>query len=351
MKIIIVILFFFSTFFACSRLETQHGLRKSRTAIILNPLQAKHFLTGHPENPIRIEAILTQIKKEKLWEKLNILEARAATFQELKLAHDEFYIKKMQNLSETLDLPYFYSEKWSPYKSSVSYEAAASAAGALIELTEAVAQNKYKNGFAIIRPPGHHALKNKGMGFCIFNNLAISSLNLIQKKLATKILIVDIDAHHGNGIEEIVKGNENIQYISFHQGQIFPYSGNENFLNIHNVPLPFLFSEKKYKHLFEYSMEKIFVNFKPEIILVSAGYDAHWRDYMSNLGLSLKTYSWIAKTLKNYANQYSNDKIVFSLEGGYDLEALSMGVSNTLKILMEISGEDDSIGPAPEGFN
>lgn len=185
------------------------------------------------------------------------------------------------------------------------------------------------------------------MGFCIFNNISIAALNLLQKKLAAKILIVDIDAHHGNGIEEILKNRTDVHYISFHQEWMFPYTGKNNLANVTNFNLKFLFPEDQYRTLFETEIKSAAETFKPDFIIVSSGYDSHWRDYMSNLGHSLKTYSWASQKLVELADKYTGGKIVFSLEGGYDLEALSFGVANSVKALLKRDDFLDPIGNAP----
>lgn len=327
--------------FSCTQGE------KSRTAVAWNPGAMKHTLDGQPETARRIEVIVQELKTQKLWDSVSIIEARPATDTELSLAHQKSYIDYVKNWTGNEKETYLYHDKWSPYNSKYAFQSAATAAGGLIELTEAVANKKFQNGFAIIRPPGHHALPGKGMGYCIFNNISIAALNLLNKKLAQKILIVDMDAHHGNGIEEILKNRTDVMYLSFHQEWMFPYTGKDNLSNVKNYGLHFMYPEEKYRALFEVEVNKAISEFKPDYIIVSAGYDAHWRDYMSNLKLDLSTQAWISQKLVALADQYTEGKIVFSLEGGYDLEALSNGVANTIKALMKRSDFVDPVGKAP----
>lgn len=321
--------------------------KNPETAVIWNPIAEKHNLEGHPESAIRLKYTMKKLQDQNLLKSVTLLEARSATEKELLLAHSKHYIEYVKNWSKTQSSPYLSPKKWAPYNTPKAYEAASTAAGGLIQLTEAVAQKKYQNGFALIRPPGHHALKDRGMGYCIFNNISIATLNLLNKKLAKKILIVDIDAHHGNGIEDILKNRSDVLYLSFHQQLMFPYTGDKNTANSKNFPLKFLTLEEDYKNLFKKNVTDAFKSFSPDFVIVSAGYDAHWRDYMSNLGLSSMGHAWLAQELINEAKSYAEGRIVFSLEGGYDLEALANGVSNTIKALTGQSNFIDTIGPMP----
>lgn len=319
----------------------------STTGLVISSKSQKHTLEGHPENHLRIKSIETEISKQNLFKDLTIVPTKDATEQDLELAHSKKYIKQVIDQSKK-NQTYTNEKKWEPYHTKYAFEAATEAAGSLIELTELVARGSLKNGFAAIRPPGHHALAEKGMGYCVFNNIAISAKSLLKNGLAKKILIVDIDAHHGNGIEEIFKNSEEVVYLSLHQKLMFPYTGDTNYKNISNLQLNFQEPEANHINLLKKNLSQILQKFTPDFIIVSAGYDAHWRDYMSNLGLSLKGLAEISQYLVEIANQYSNGKIVFSLEGGYDLEVLSYGVTNTLKALLSRNDFADPIGPVPQ---
>ncbi len=319
----------------------------SKTAIVYNPISLNHNRPGEPESALRLKSIIDELKNQNTWNQVYRMTARPATEDELRLVHEPDYIESVKKLSQKNSPKFLNSDKWAPYNGEYSYQSAITAVGGLIDLSEAVARGEFENGFAIVRPPGHHALKNKGMGFCIFNNIAIASKNLINKKLAQRILIFDIDAHHGNGIEEAFNGSSEVVYISLHQNLIFPYTGDVSSENIKNIKLNFLETEENYKKYFEVALNKAIEKFKPDFIFVSAGYDAHWRDYMSNLGLTSTGHFWLSEKLVESAAIHSNKKIVFSLEGGYDLEALSQGVSNSLKALLHRKDFSDTIGKAP----
>jgi len=343
LKILIVFILISTAFYFFSASNTKHS-----TAIIWNPISQQHTMEGQPENANRVRYIIEELKHQKLWNKVAVLQAREATDAELSLAHSKTYINRVKQWAEEQKDKYLTAEKWSPYNGPHSAISASTAAGGLIQLTEAVAKNEYKNGFAIIRPPGHHATSEKGMGYCIYNNISIASLNLLNKKLASRILIVDMDAHHGNGIEEILKGRSDVMYMSFHQQWMFPYTGEKSFENIQNYNLKFLMPENFHLDLFNIEVTRVAQNFKPDFILVSAGYDSHWRDFMSNLGLSTNAHALMSQKLIALADEYSAGKIVFSLEGGYDLEALANGVSNSIKALLKRDDFIDTIGKAPQ---
>jgi len=321
--------------------------KTKETAIVFNSTSDQHTLLGHPENALRLEAILNQLKVEKLWDQVSRLEAREATFLELSLFHTEAYLRRIERSSADPKIPYLENEKWAPYNSRQAAASAKTAVGSLIDLTRLVARGVHRNGFAIIRPPGHHAKVDKGMGFCIFNSIAIATKNLLQDKLVNRVLIFDMDAHHGNGIAEAFQDSQDVAYVSFYQSGIFPYSDNRSFNRILNVPLAFQEREENYFRKFEERVPALFKEFRPEFVIVSAGYDAHWRDSMSNLGLSLQGYAQLSKRLVELAEEYSGGRIVFSLEGGYDLEVLSIGAANTLKALLKRDDFRDPVGPFP----
>ncbi|NUN04301.1 MAG: histone deacetylase [Bdellovibrio sp.] len=312
------------------------------TAIVVNLESRNHDSLGHPESSLRIRAIVDELKKQNLWNSVERINGRKATNTELKLFHDFEYIQRVEAWSKKSSE--LRISKWSPYFKEASYLAASTAVGSLIELTEKVALGKYKNGFAIVRPPGHHATREKAIGFCIFNNVAIAAKNLIHKGLAQRVLIVDIDAHFGNGTADAALEESNIFYISLHQ-KYLKFKSMKDSGNSIGIDLNFQSNEKDYlKHLNSALEAMGQSNFHPDFVLVSAGYDAHWRDYMSVLNLSNEGYTEISKTLIQFASEKTQGKIVFSLEGGYDLQALGLGVSNTIKALLGRSDFIDNMG-------
>lgn len=314
----------------------------SRTAVVINRTSLNYSRIGHIESAFRLKSILDYLDQKGLLRYLNILPERTASKEELRLAHDTEYIEKI--FSWPSDKAFYSNDKWSPYSNKSSLASALTAAGSLIVLSEAVSKGEFENGFAIIRPPGHHATQNKAMGFCIFNNIAIAAKNLIIKNLAKKILIVDIDAHFGNGIADIFTHDTQVYYLSLNQKWIFPYSPGSSTDRIKDIKVDFLYPEEKHVQKFKEAVDNAIHEFSPDFIFVSAGFDSHWRDPMSNLSLSLTAYAEMSRFLVQSAKKVAQGKIVFSLEGGYDLDVLPIAVGNSLKILMGREDIEDPIG-------
>jgi acetoin utilization deacetylase AcuC-like enzyme len=340
-----VILLMMSVFFSCSRTPIQ-AESESRTGLVWNEIAMSHTQVGHPESALRVRAIVDELKKKDLWSKLRKVPARAAMDDELLLVHSEDYIEKVKKWSASSET-YLDREKWSPYRSPYVLESARTAAGGLIDLVNAVAEGKVKNGFALVRPPGHHALRSHGMGFCIFNNVAIAAKSVRKNHSFKRIAIVDIDAHHGNGTQSIFENDPDTLYVSFHQAGFFPYTGNESKGSAINLPMGFQSHDRAYQKRFESVVAPALMGFQPDLILVSAGYDGHWMDYMSNLGLTLDGYAWLSQQLIQLAEKTSHGRIVFTLEGGYELDAVAGGVANTIRALLGHNDFQDPIGPPP----
>ncbi len=226
-----------------------------------------------------------------------------------------------------------------------------SAVGSSIDLTKAVIKGELKNGFALLRPPGHHAISTKSMGFCLFGNIAIAAKVAITETGISKVAIVDFDVHHGNGTQALVGDDPNILFISSHQYPFYPGTGSINEIGqgdaegtIINIPLQQGVGDEGFKTIYENLIIPSLRRFKPDLILVSAGYDAHWDDPLANLSLSLEGYDWISRKLISAADEICSGKIVFFLEGGYNLEVLSYGVANTIRGLLGIDFFEDPIG-------
>jgi acetoin utilization deacetylase AcuC-like enzyme len=284
-----------------------------KTGFVYDPVFLKHTQYGHPENAERLNAILNNLESNKLLPLLEKVPSRRATLVELNYCHSENYIERVKEVC-LQGRGYLDPDT---YTTEFSFDAATTAAGSLIDLTDKVCSGSLKNGFALIRPPGHHALVGSGMGFCIFGNAAIAAKAALKNFKVEKIAIVDFDVHHGNGTEAMVKDDPNILYISTHQSPFYPGTGSKTE--------------------------------KPGLIIVSAGYDAHWNDPLANLSLSLTGYSWISKTLVDLSEKLCNGKIIFTLEGGYNLEVLSEGVANSVKALLNRDDFEDPFVKPPQG--
>jgi acetoin utilization deacetylase AcuC-like enzyme len=318
-----------------------------KTAIIYDPVFLKHNQPGHPENAYRLESILTGLSEKNLFLNLENIESRSAEVDEISTCHTKEYINFVKEFCGKgggyLD-PDTYSNHY-------SYEAAIKAVGGSIDLTTSVINGKLKNGFALLRPPGHHALSNKSMGFCLFGNIAIAAKIALTQPGINKVAIVDFDVHHGNGTEALIGNDPNILFISSHQYPFYPGTGSINEIGngeaegtVINIPFPAGVGDVGFRDVYETVVFPSIEKFKPDLILVSAGYDAHWDDPLANLSLSLTGFNWISRRLNETADKICSGKILFFLEGGYNLEVLKFGVSNSIKTLMGIEDFEDPIG-------
>ena len=323
-----------------------------KTGIVYDPIFLKHTQAGHPENADRLNAILNNLESYKLLPLLEKVPSRSATHKELCYCHSENYIERVKKVCRKgggyLDPD--------TYTTEFSFDAATTAVGSLIDLTNKVCTRSLKNGFALVRPPGHHALAGRGMGFCIFGNAAIAAKAALKNFDVEKVAIVDIDVHHGNGTEAMVEGDPNILYISTHQFPFYPGTGSKTEIGsgtaagtVLNIPLEPGVGDKGFQRIYNELIIPKLIKFKPGLIIVSAGYDAHWNDPLANISLSLKGYSWISKTLVDLSEKLCNGKIVFTLEGGYNLEVLSKGVANSVKALLNRDDFEDPFGKPPQG--
>jgi acetoin utilization deacetylase AcuC-like enzyme len=326
-------------------------MSENKTGIVFDPIFLKHNQPGHPENAKRLESILTGLKESGLLQKLEQVKSRRAEIGEISCCHTEEYIKYVKEFCEKgggyLD-PDTYANEY-------SFDAASVAVGGSIDLTKAVVNGNLKNGFALLRPPGHHALANKSMGFCLFGNISIAAKFSLQSPKIGKAAIVDFDVHHGNGTQALVGDDPNILFISTHQYPFYPGTGSVREIGsggaegtVINIPLEAGVGDNGFKKVYEEIVLPVVRRFNPNLILVSAGYDAHRDDPLANLNLSLSRFDWISRELIKAADEICSGKIIFFLEGGYNLDVLRNGVTNTIKGLMEIELINDVIGQAQQ---
>lgn len=297
----------------------------------------QHHGYSHPERPERLVAIKEMLQKEKLFDKLKKIPVREATHEELKLNHTEEHINLVAK-SATLDASNFDEDT---YACKDSYQAAKFAVGGLLNLTDHIIEGKISSGFAFIRPPGHHAEKTHAMGFCLFNNIAIAAKYLITKHKLNRVLILDFDVHHGNGTQNSFYNDPKVFFISLHQFPHYPGTGNiseigegdgKNFTL--NIPMKSGSGDKEYLDAFANIIPQRVNDFKPEFILVSAGFDGHRDDPLSSINLTDDGYKNIAKILNEHANKFCNGKIAYVLEGGYNLDALAKSIKEVITSLM-----------------
>jgi len=320
-----------------------------KTGIVYDPIFLNHNQPGHPENANRLRSIINELTEKKLLEKIEQVKSRVAEVDEISFCHNKEYVEYVKEFSEKggghLD-PDTYSNKY-------SFESASTAVGGSIDLTKSVISGKLKNGFSLVRPPGHHALSNKSMGFCLFGNIAIAAKVALTQPGINRVAIVDFDVHHGNGTQALIGDDPNILFISSHQYPFYPGTGSINEIGtgeaertIVNIPFQAGVGDTGFKAVYEEVVIPSIEKFNPDLILVSAGFDAHWDDPLANLTLSLTGFNWISRNLIELANKICTGKIIFFLEGGYNLDVLKFGVANSVRALLGIEMFEDPIGRA-----
>lgn len=323
-----------------------------RVGIVYDPIYLEHDTGEHVERAERLRAIIELLKQESLMEKLILLPPRPATVEELKLVHAPEHINQVESMAKLgggwLDMD--------TVMSSRSYEVALYAAGGLLTAVDEVLKREVDSAFALVRPPGHHATYWQAMGFCLFNNIAIAAKYALTRYNLNRILIADFDVHHGNGTQDAFYTSPHVLYFSTHQFPHYPGTGNLNEIgdkegtgNIINVPLPPGCGDEEYAQVFMDILLPAATKFEPELILVSAGYDGHWKDTLASMQLSTTGFARLTRILKRLASELCQGKIVFTLEGGYHLQALATSVRATLEVLQENENIPDPIGPPPVG--
>lgn len=294
----------------------------TKTAFISHPDTLLHVMDGnHPESPARINVIKNAIMLSPLNQKLQFYDAPAASVVQLKRVHTNDYVDYIYNIAPKAGLVRLDGDT---AMGPMSLSAALHASGALILATDLVMTEKSDNAFCCIRPPGHHAGRANSAGFCIFNHVAVGVAHAISHHGIRRAAIIDFDVHHGDGTEDIFKDNPKVMLCSTFQHPFYPYSGAETrSKNMVNVPLPAKSNGSDFKSVFERKLKPALDAFKPEIIFISAGFDAHENDPLADLALSTQDYVWITDFIKDIAKKYAENRIVSSLEGGYHLPSLS----------------------------
>ena len=291
---------------------------------------------GHPEQIARISVINENFKKLNnpniLWKKPTIISDEI-----IKNTHDAKYVDLVK---KSFPSKGFSSLDGDTIISPGSKEATFDAAGSIIAAIDGIQNKEFKNAFASVRPPGHHCNQNKAAGFCILNNIAIGAKYLLNKYKYKKIAIIDFDVHHGNGTQDIFYENESVLFISTHQYPYYPGSGSEQekgkFNNIYNIPLPAGTNSEEYFNAFEHALKRL-REFKPEFVLISAGFDAHKDDPLAQIKLETEDFYNITKRILETSKKYCNGKVVSILEGGYDLQALQESTKRHVDALIEFN--------------
>ena len=301
-----------------------------KTALYYNDIFLRHLVPiGHPENNNRIEFILNKIKQSNL-KGLEINSAKSANYNILKLGHSDKYLNWLDKLNPgeeiiKIDQDTFMSKK--------SLQAAKIAVGCVIGAIDSILEFKNKNAFCLIRPPGHHAEREKAMGFCFLNNIAIGAKYLKEIKQIDKIAIVDFDVHHGNGTQNILWNDPDCLFISIHQSKLFPFTGLENEKgkrkNIINIPVNANSSSFEFRYIVDKVVIPRLKKFEPNFLLISAGFDGEKDDQMSQTQWVESDFIYITKKLKSLAKEYCDERIVSCLEGGIIWKNLPHAVFHT----------------------
>lgn len=289
---------------------------------------------GHPECPGRLAAIHDQLLVSGLAPFLEHIDAPAASLEAVVRAHSPEYVEYLQNrIPKRGYMPLDPDTSMNPS----TWQAALHAAGAVVEATNRVMDGALANAFCAVRPPGHHARPGASMGFCLLNNVAIGALNALEVHGLERVAIIDFDVHHGNGTEEIFAGDDRVLMASFFQHPFYPYSGTENpAKNMVNVPLPAGTKGDKVRAVVDEIWMPRLEQFAPEMIIVSAGFDAHREDDLGQMGLVEADYAYMTERLLDLAARHCRGRLVSSLEGGYNLSALGRSVVAHLGVLARL---------------
>ena len=322
----------------------------ARVGLVYDPLYLEHDTDGHPEKAERLQAIMVLLDQSGVRSALTGIAADDATQADLELVHRPEMIRwvreRIEAGDEALDMDTAVSAR--------SYAAALRAVGGCLRATDAVLAGEIDSAFCLVRPPGHHATPGHAMGFCLFNNLAIAARHAVARRGLERVAIVDFDVHHGNGSQEAFYSDPTVLYCSTHEWPLYPGTGTWREAGAGpgmgftvNVPLPMECGDHQHRRAFETVMLPALRRFRPQVMLVSAGFDGHFADPLAWMSLSCAGYYDLALMLRQEAEELCGGRMVFALEGGYDLPALAWGVRACLDVLLGNPFAADPRGPAP----
>jgi acetoin utilization deacetylase AcuC-like enzyme len=314
----------------------------SRTGVVIDPRYLEHDTgPGHPERPDRIAVLLPLLRAAA--ERYPMLPPRAASGDEIALVHDPAYVEEVAATEHKARFAFDADTPTCPR----SYAIACLAAGGVLVLLDAVMARQIDNGFAIVRPPGHHAERKRAMGFCLFNNVAIGAAYLRRRYGLQRILIVDWDVHHGNGTQHIFEHEAGVLYVSTHQYPYYPGTGAMDEVGrgagegyTVNLPFPAGFGDADYAEAFVRIIEPIAHQFEPQFVLISAGFDAHARDPLGGMLVTETGFRFMARSMLGIAREHAGGRCAAVLEGGYDLRAIQ---DSTTEVLNELYGSEESV--------
>ena len=293
---------------------------------------------GHPECPQRLDAISDQLLASGVDMAVQHREAPLATIEQIERAHTAHYVTQLKDFLEQVQES-GQSRHLDPDTVACpgTWRAALRSAGAAVAATEAVVKGEFENAFCAVRPPGHHATRDETMGFCFFNNVAVAARHALDVLGLERVAIVDFDVHHGNGTEDIIAGDERVLMASFFQHPLYPGNGAVPMgTNMVNVPVPPYTRGMAVRELIDVMWMPRLEEFAPQMLFISAGFDAHREDDMGQMGLVEADYEWITRRLKDLADRHCGGRIVSCLEGGYSLSALGRSVVAHLRVLADV---------------
>jgi acetoin utilization deacetylase AcuC-like enzyme len=347
------------------------GSNYMTTALIYDPIFLEHLTPpGHPERPQRVEMAMRVLEALNWLERDGLVQIapRAATVEELAMVHEREYIQQVEDESKAAATVAQHGEGntlllgTDTYVSEKSYEAARKAAGAPLVAIDAILKGEINNAYCLVRPPGHHAVAEAAFGFCIFNNVAVAARYALDTYGLERVMIIDYDVHHGNGTQEMFYDDPRVLYFSIHQAPFFPGTGRSDErgegpalgTNV-NVPLPAGAGFETYEPIFRQVLAPIADRFHPQLILVSAGFDAHWRETRVDTGidqpgmlLSTAGFAKLNQMIIDIANAQCDGRLILVQEGGYETDALSSCIATCINLLLGGDEVVDNEGPAPK---
>lgn len=321
-----------------------------RTAYITHPRYLSHDMSGHPEHAARLKSVYEHLAKDGLQERLLSLTPKPLDEHTIMLAHHRDLLDKLGTIEALMETK-LHLVDGDTYMTENSYTVARLAAGGACLAIDAIFDDEADNALAAVRPPGHHARPNQAMGFCLLNNIAIAARHAQETHGIDRVMIVDFDVHHGNGTQDIFYEDDSVLFISSHQSPLYPGSGmfeevghGEGEGYTINIPLRAGTGDNGMKAIYDEIVWKAAERFEPELILVSAGFDAHWADPLGGMRLTLDGFAHLSRELIRMAETFCDGDIAFIMEGGYNLLAIGAGFANIARTLQGDATIDDPLG-------
>jgi acetoin utilization deacetylase AcuC-like enzyme len=326
---------------------TLPGSAAMSLAYLTHASSLKHAMgTGHPECPARLQVIQDRLLAEGLMDGLTQHDAPAASIQQILRVHPEHHLNGLMAVAPTEGMVHLDPDTaMNPF----TLTAALHAAGAVVHGVNLVMSGQARRAFCAVRPPGHHAERHRAMGFCFFNNLAVGAAHAMAEYGVQRVALIDFDVHHGNGTEDIFAGDERVLMLSTFQTELYPFLGDvPKGPNMVNVPLKRYTDGKAMRAAVIEHWLPALAAFQPELIMISAGFDAHRADDMAQLGWQDADYRWLTHVLSDAADRWCAGRIVSTLEGGYDLDALARSVALHVRVLADLDSPMAELPPLPD---